>query len=151
MKKSIREYRLYLATREVINFFYIKRTARKNKNTPTWQSFGLRVDWVGRIFTVLNLRKEDVGEEEIVRRTRLLEMLSPINKYLKTLDLHEIMFPAIEKKTDRSYLIVYSPLFKEFTVLYFLRIMFILGILITCLIKISTILSGLSWVWNVLF
>lgn len=153
IKNKIRSYknlRIYLAVRELINYAYIIKTAKKQKTSSTWQSFGLNVDWVGRIYTVLNLRKEDAGDDEMVKRTRLLEMMMPINKYLKTLDLHEIMFPAIEKKSDRSYLIVYSPLFERFTVLYFLRVLFILAALTTCMIYLPTIITGVSWLLNLL-
>jgi len=145
---NFRKWRLYLAFREVVNFFYIKRTARKNKNTPTWQSFKLRVDWVGRIYTVINLRKEDTGDDDMVKKARLMEQMMPINKYLKTLDLHEIMFPAIEQKSDRSFLVVYSPLFDKFTILYFFRILIILGLLITGVFYINEIISVFTWLIN---
>lgn len=149
--RKYKEWRLYLAIRELINWSYIRRVAKKNKHNPTWQSFGLRVDWVGRIYTVLNLRKEDTGDDELVKKTRLLEMMSPLNKYLKTLDLHEIMFPAMEKKSDRSYLIVYSPLFKNFTILYAFRILFILTALIIVAVYSPTIISGIQWLINAIF
>lgn len=151
--KSVKETRFYLAAREVLNYFFIKRVARKTKKTSTWQSFGLRVDWVGRIYTVLNLRKDDVGDDDLVKKTKLLEMMSPINKYLKSLDLHEIMFPAIEQKSDRSYLIVYSPLFNHFTILYFFRILLILSAIgngIYFIIKFDIIQNIYQWLLNAL-
>lgn len=146
--KSFKDRRLYRAYREIVNYFFIKRTIKKQKSTPVWQSFNLRADWVGRVYTVLNLRKEDIGDPEEVKRARLLELMIPINKYMRKLDLHEIVFPAIEKKSDRSYLIVYSPLFEHFTILYFIRICIILGGIITFFAKyesiINTILGWLS-------
>lgn len=148
MFKNIKKWRIYLAIREIINFAYIRRTARKNKKTAVWQSFNLRVDWVGRIYTVVNLRKEDAGDDEMIKRARLMEQMAPINKYLKTLDLHEIMFPAIEKKSDRSYLVVYSPLFTKFTILYFFRILFIIALLITGIVYLNKIISGIEWLIN---
>lgn len=147
---KIKNWRFYLAMREIINFFYIKRVAKKQKNTPEWQSFNLRIDWVGRIYTIINIRKEDVGDEEMVKRSRLFEMMTPINKYFKTLDFQEIVFPAIEKKSDRSYLIVYSPLFEKFTILYFIRIMIIIGLLIFGIIHINYIMSAFLWLINLL-
>lgn len=147
--KSIKEYRFYLACREIINYFYIKRVVRKNKKTHTWESLGLRVDWVGRIYTVLNLRKEDLGDDDRVQRTRLLEMMIPINKYLKSLDVHEIMFPAIEKKSDISYLLVYSPLFKKFTILYMFRILLNITIISCIFITFIYITNIFTWLTNV--
>jgi len=62
-----------------------------------------------------------MGEEEMVQNWRAMEMMRPINDYLTTLGLQEIIFPSIEKIPDsRSYLIVYSPLFKELTLSWFL-------------------------------
>jgi len=149
--RKYREWRIYLAIRELINWNFIIKTAKKNKNTLTWQSFNLHVDWVGRIYTVLNLRKEDAGDNELVKKTRILEILSPINKYLKSLDLHEIVFPAMEKKSERSYLIVYSPLLKHFTILYAFRILLIITALIFVGIYSPTIIRGITWLINAIF
>jgi hypothetical protein len=131
MFKKFKQRRIFLAYREIVNFFYIKRTAKRESKTATWQSFALRVDWVGRIYTVLNLRKEDIGDEDLVKRTKLLEKMVPINKYLSSLDLSEIVFPAMEQVSDRSYLVVYSPIFKNFTLLYAIRILLIIAVLTT--------------------
>jgi len=77
---------------------------------------------------VLSLRKEDMGEEEMVQRMKVMEKIEPMNKYLESLDLSEIIYPEIVKlpETD-SWLIVYWPLRNH---LSFWRIFFhiILGI-----------------------
>ena len=38
---------------DINNYFYIRRTIKKNQNTVEWQKFKLRVDWIGRIYTCL--------------------------------------------------------------------------------------------------
>jgi hypothetical protein len=114
MKRSqliIREIKNYLYLRKVL-----KRESRSNDPNSTWNSLKLRKNWFGRIYTVISLREEDMGEEEVVRNWKAMEKMRPINDYLSTLDLQEILFPSIENIPEsRSYLVVYSPLFKELT------------------------------------
>lgn len=110
MKKSFRELK---------NWFYIKRTIREEKRKPNsmWNVYKLRNNWFGRIYTVLSLREEDMGEELILQNWKIIEMMKPINEYLSSLDFNEIVFPSIERiPNSRSYLIVYSPLFRHLTI-----------------------------------
>ena len=109
MKKSFRELK---------NWFYIKRTIREEKRKPNsmWNTYKLRNNWFGRIYTVLSLREEDLGEELVIQNWKAMEMMRPINEYLTSLDFTEIVFPSIERiPNSRSYLVVYSPLFKHLT------------------------------------
>lgn len=117
--------RLRLILREIRNYLYLQKTlrreARKTSEESPWVIHRLRKNWYGRIYTVISLREQDMGEEEMVQNWRAMEMMRPINDYLTTLGLQEIIFPSIEKIPDsRSYLIVYSPLFKELTLSWFL-------------------------------
>jgi hypothetical protein len=112
--------RTKLIFREILNFFYLKKVLRresasKDPESP-WNKYNLRYNWYGRIYTVLSLREEDMGEEEVVRNWKAMEMMRPINTYLSSLDFQEVIFPSIEYVPGtRSYLVVYSPLFKELT------------------------------------
>lgn len=111
--------RLKLIVREVSNYFYLRRILRKESEKgpdSKWLKLNLRRNWYGRIYTVVSLREEDMGEEEVVRNWKAMEMMRPVNEYLTSLDLQEIIFPSIEQiPNSRSYLIVYSPPFKELT------------------------------------
>lgn len=127
---SFRDLTLYLYIRELLNYRYIFRTIKKEKETEQWKSLKLRADWVGRMYTVLNLRKEDTGEEDTVKRARVFELMSPCNNYIKKLDLWEIVFPAIEQITPQSYLVVYSPLFRTVTIIRTIKYLIALGGLI---------------------
>jgi len=138
-KKSFRNNKFYLYLREINNYFYIRKTIKKQKQSDQWYALKLRSDWIGRIYTVINLRKEDVGEEETVKRSRVFEKIVPINSYLKKLDLHEILYPAVEQLTDRSYLIVYSPLFRTITILRTLKYLFSLTIFTIFVLNYSKI------------
>lgn len=107
-----------LVIREIQNWFYIKSTINKEKKNPSskWHEYKLRSNWYGRIYTVISLREEDMGEEEMVRNWRAMEKMRPINDYLVTLDFTELVFPSIEQvPNSQSYLVVYSPIFNKFT------------------------------------
>ncbi len=129
-KKTYRDWTIYLYFREILNYFYIRKIIKKEKNTETWNVLNLRSDWVGRIYTVINLRKEDLGEQDEVKRFRLGEMMKPINSYLRSLYLHEIIYPAIEQLSEQSYLIVYSPLFNKFTLLRTIKYIIVITVII---------------------
>lgn len=119
--------------REIANYIYLRKTIDREFNNPDskWHIFKLRKNWYYRMYTIISLREEDMGEEEVVRNWKAMEMMRSINDYFTSLDLHEIIFPSIEKIPDsRSYLVVYSPLFKELTIGWVLwRLFYLVGIL----------------------
>jgi hypothetical protein len=125
--------RLRRIYRELQNYVFLQKTLRKEISDPTseWQNFKLRKNWYGRIYTVVSLREEDMGEEETVKNWKAMEMMRSVNTYLTKLDLQEIIFPSIEQIPDsRSYLVVYSPLFKDLTFGWvFWRLIIISGII----------------------
>jgi hypothetical protein len=127
--------RTKLIFREISNYFYLKRVIRRESRNldpaNPWIKFKLRSNWIGRIYTVLNLREEDMGEEILVQNWKATEKMKPINEYLEKLDLQEIVFPSIEKVPEtRSYLVVYSPLFRHLTLTWIItRMLLILGVI----------------------
>jgi hypothetical protein len=126
--------KLKLIYREIANYFYLQKTINNAADDPAslWNQYKLRKNWYGRIYTVVSLREEDMGEEEIVRNWKAMEIMRPINDYLRSMDLQELVFPSIEKIPDsRSYLIVYSPLFTHFKFRWIMTRLIILTILLT--------------------
>ena len=125
--------RTKLIFRELRNYRFLLKTISKQKRDVTsgWSKSNLRTDWFGRMYTVVSLREEDMGEEEVVRNFKAMQLMKPINEYLASLDLTEIIFPSIEViPNSQSYLIVYSPLFKETTLLWlFSRSLLFLGLI----------------------
>jgi hypothetical protein len=126
--------RLKLISREISNYFFLRKVLKRESGTMNldspWVRFGLRKNWYGRIYTVISLREEDMGEEPLVRNWKAMEMMRPINDYLTSLDLQEIVFPSIEQIPEtRSYLVVYSPIFNALTMSWiFWRILGMIGI-----------------------
>ena len=126
--------RARLIFHELKNYFFLlrvlNRESRKTGPDSLWVRYNLRKNRFGRVYTVISLREEEMGEEEMVRNWMAMERMRPINEYLTELGLHEIIFPSIEPIPDsRSYLVVYSPLLEETTVSWFFwRILFLTGL-----------------------
>lgn len=117
-----------LATREVLNFFFIRKVIKKNRDTELWKGYNLRTGYVGQIFTVINLRDEDMGEEEMVQRMKIVEKIEPIGKYLDTLGLSEIIYPDIvDIPNTNSWLVIFWPLRKYFSI--WRLILWVIGII----------------------
>lgn len=126
--------RARLIFHELKNYFFLLRVlgkeSRKTGPDSSWVRYNLRKNRFGRVYTVISLREEEMGEEEMVRNWMAMERMRPINDYLTDIGLHEIIFPSIEPIPDsRSYLVVYSPLFEETTFSWFFwRILFLSGL-----------------------
>jgi hypothetical protein len=109
-------YRTKTAFREIANYLFTLDVIDKNIHTETWKSLNLRIDLIGRMYTVVSLREEDMGDGDDVKRFKVLEKMRPINEYLTSLGLQEIIVPNITViKDSRSYLITYSPIFEQFS------------------------------------
>lgn len=109
---------------DIKNYFYIKKVIKQNQKTIEWEKYKLRADWIGRIYTVINLPPEvlyspDAPQE--IRPAYILEESKPINEYLTKLNLQEIVFPEIRPiEGSISYLVVYSPYFQRLSWSWFL-------------------------------
>ena len=104
---------------EIRNYIFLLKTIKTettNSNSINWKKFKLRHTLFGRIYTVISLREQDMGDEPVVQKMKAMEMMRPINEYLTELGLQEIIYPSIEQIPEsRSYLIVYSPIFDNLT------------------------------------
>ena len=122
--------------RDISNYRYILKTIKKSKQTVEWRKFNLRADWIGRLYTVVNLPPEvtlSPDSPEEIRPAYVLEQTKPLNEYLTKMNLHEVIIPSLEPigETD-SYLVVYSPYFQKLSISWFVyRIIFLLILLWT--------------------
>lgn len=97
---------------DILNYFYIWKIIRNNKNTDRWNMFGIDHDWVGRIYFLYSISEEDDGESEPVKRTIVTNGISPAILYLEELGLNEVVSVDISRINNSiTYLIKCSPLF----------------------------------------
>ena len=143
---------------DIRNYFFIKRTIKKNKGSIEWEKFKLRVDWVGRIYTVVNLPPEVIyspDSPEEIRPAYILEESRPLNEYLTKLNLQEVIMPKISPIPDSvSYLIVYSPYFQRFSIRWIIYRLILILIISWLQYKfgfLSWIMGGIKYLWNVIF
>jgi hypothetical protein len=123
--------------REIKNFFFILSIVEKNKKAESWKTHKLRADWVGRIYTVISLSEEDLGEEIEVQRFKVLERVKFVNEYLESLQLAEIIVPNISPiENSRSYLVIYTPYFSQLSYIWMgLNLFLPLGLIYEFFIK----------------
>ena len=89
----------------------------------------LRVDWIGRIYTVINLADEMINQPEVVQQSYVFQQLSPINTILVKYGLSNDAFPEIRKITPDSYLVILYPENESFNLISFIRNILFLGLL----------------------
>jgi hypothetical protein len=80
----------------------------------------LRNGWLGTIGTVINLPPDVFQGEEIYYQVYIVEQMKPINRYLESLNLAEVVYPRTEslikpERGEYAYLIKYKPLLRDFT------------------------------------
>ena len=131
---------------DIGNYFFVRRTIKNNMNSIEWNKFKLRVDWIGRIYTVVNLPPEviyspDTPEE--IRPAYVIEESKPLNEYLTGLGLSEVILPEITPiPKSISYLITYTPAFQRLS----LRCIFYRICLILVIIYLQYKFGFLSWI-----
>ena len=131
---------------DIGNYFFVRRTIKNNMNSIEWNKFKLRVDWIGRIYTVVNLPPEviyspDTPEE--IRPAYVIEESKPLNEYLTRLGLSEVILPEITPiPKSISYLITYTPAFQRLS----LRWIFYRICLILVIIYLQYKFGFLSWI-----
>lgn len=81
----------------------------------------LRVDWIGRIYTIINLKEEFLKQPEVVQQSYVFQQLGPINKILVKYGLSNDAFPEISKISEESYLVVLYPENDDFNLVSFIR------------------------------
>jgi len=125
--KVIKEIRLY---RE-----YSRIVRKEEAESQIWRRRNLRRDRLNRIYTVVNLPLQVLASVDLPRESRpsfVIQELKPINEYLKSLNIEEIITMWIEpvKGTDEeSYLVVYQFLFRYLSWLWILRLLLELSVI----------------------
>jgi len=129
---------------DIKNYIQLLIVVKKNKNTTEWKNLNLRADWIGRIYTVISLRKEDFGETEDFRRLKINKQLAtPIYTYLtERLNLVEILTTRLKYiEGSYSYLLYFTPIFKRLSLWYIIKC----GIFIYFIYFIYNILNLSFW------
>jgi hypothetical protein len=97
-------------------FLILRKEVRKHRVSPDWAKYNLRHDWLYRIYTVINPLPGDKGDDAQMVEMKALDRAAPINRYIMSMGLGEIVSLSMEKIPDTdSYLIVYYQIYKWFS------------------------------------
>ena len=131
----------------ILNFFnvyrdvkiyrdYLKIIDKESKDSPLWSRRNLRKDWFGRIYTVINLPPEVIFSVDLPKEARpsfVMSEIKPINDYLKSLNIEEIItigMEPIKGTNDESYLVVYQYVFRELSWMWIFRFILEISLII---------------------
>ena len=103
--------------RDVRLWNFLRNLKKKHEKTVDWSRYNLRMDWVGRIYTVLNPElPSDSGDTKEVLKLKYTERIRPINIYLNSLGVGPyVTFAWDEIPESDSYLIAYIPMYEILT------------------------------------
>ncbi len=128
MMSILFKLRFFRVLREISLFFeYRSQIKNEKKSSSLFEKFNLRIDWIGRLYTVINLPPEVTESPDLPKDSRpafVMEEIKPINDYLKQIKLEELVtvgFEPIKNTNEDSFLVVYYFLFREITWLWILR------------------------------
>jgi hypothetical protein len=142
--------KIFGVIRDIRNYFFLRRvTKRELMNSPIWTKNNLRVDWIGRIYTVMNLPPEVTMAPDLPKElwpAYLIEQSKGLNEYLTSLNLHEIIIPEYKEiPGTNSYLLVYYPYFRDLTGWWIMsRFVFWTAVI---LIESKTQWLSQAWTW----
>ncbi len=126
---------------------YTKQIRAEELNSPLWSRRNLRRDYLNRMYTVINLPPEVLMSNDLPKEARpsfVLNEIKPINDYLKSLNLEELLTVWIEPvkgTNEESYLVVYQFVFREISWLWIFRFIFEISL-------ISFIMYKWEWISN---
>jgi hypothetical protein len=124
---------------------YTKQIKSEELNSPLWSRKNLRRDYLNRIYTVINLPPEVLMSRDFPKESRpsfVLSEIKPINDYLKSLNLEELLtlwIDPVKGTNEESYLVVYQFVFREISWIWIFRFILEIAIILAVVIKWSWI------------
>jgi hypothetical protein len=141
-------FRIFKVIKEISLYREYVRTIKAEEGlSPIWKAKNLRIDKINRIYTVINLPLEVLLATDLPKESRpsfVINEIKPINSYLQSLNLEELITMGIEPiagTNEESYLVVYQFLFRHISVLWILRFIAEIAAIITVIVKWNYITS----------
>lgn len=136
--------------RDLLNYFFLLSQIKKSKNTTNWSKFNLNWGYIGQIWMVINLPKEDMGETEETQNYFISERIKPIMIWLKEAypGIEELLYLRLHKiPKTYGWLIVFWPKFAYISKGLIIR-WIIAILLIWSLFVFTPLWDGIIWSWN---
>jgi hypothetical protein len=111
----MREF-LILLWYDIKGYFIVRSILRSQKNTVDFNKYDLRIDWINRVYTVINPSEEDKGDSDEVLKIKAQDKMLPMHRYMDKIGLSEFVSVSAEQVPGtNSYLVVYYPIFRVLT------------------------------------
>ena len=107
-------YDLY---KDIRIWWIFRKTSRENIKMLN-EDHELRVDWLGRIYGVVNLPEEVRSASLDVQQAYVLQQITKYGECMLKIGLADVVYPQIQKvKNSSSFLIVLWPVFDDLSLL----------------------------------
>ena len=95
---------------EIRIWWIFRRTAKQKTNLQKLNNQDLRVDWLGRIYGVVNMPEEVQGAAPQVQQAYVMQQLGKWGPVMNELGISDIIYPEMAKiPNSASYLVVMWP------------------------------------------
>lgn len=139
--------------KELRVWWIFKRTANRFQEDLN-KEHSLRVDWLGRIYGVINLPEEVQGASGEIQQAYVLNKITKYGNTMLKLGLADAVYPEIQKVKDSAgYLVILWPAFETLQIIEIIKGLFknaIFGFLIYIiyrLIATNTDILTNTWDW----
>ncbi|MDC0008752.1 hypothetical protein OAE73_00120 [bacterium] len=103
-------------SKDIRIWWIFRRTAKQNQDLLN-KDFQLRVDWLGRIYGVVNLPEEVQTASGEIQQAYVLNKISGFGNFMLQIGLADMVYPQIQKISPTAYLIILWPVFDELSLL----------------------------------
>ena len=97
---------------------------------PELEKEKLRIDWIGRVYTVITLKDEFVNQPEMIQQSYVFQQLKPLSDILLKYGLSNEAYPEIRKVSPESFLVVLYPENDYLTIIDIIKNIIFTGVLI---------------------
>ena len=104
---------------EIRIWWIFRSTSRQEANVKKLNDQDLRVDWLGRIYGVINMPEEVVTAAPQVQQAYVLQQINKWGPVTTEMGLSDVIYPEIERITGtNAYLVVMWPQYDAFGLWY---------------------------------
>lgn len=104
-------FNLSYLLRDIKCIYNIITKVNKFSKTADWKLLNLRYDWIYRIYTIINPRDSDLGDQDEVLNIKFNERINVYHNYIDSIGLANWVKINVKKvEGTQSYLLFYSPL-----------------------------------------
>jgi hypothetical protein len=141
--------------RDLENFADWKRIIKREESDPNskFSKWKLQRTKLYDVYIIITLDESDIPLPELVKRTKVLESLNPLNRYLdeelgfaECLNCEFNQFEDDQGIPTLSYLIVYRFNFNKFSIKWLSKFIFVNIILLILILKLHLISLLISWI-----